>query len=100
VTIDLESIDPTVNHNKTPAAPEIKRATRPETLAGKVVALLDNRKEQGELILRTVGDTLRERHGVERVVFRRKAHYSKNAAGEIIDELAREAHVAVVALGG
>ena len=100
MAIDLESLDPTANPSKPVTAAKIERAARPNTLAGKVVALLDNRKEQGEIILRTFGDILRERHGVDRVIFRSKGHYSKNAPDELIDEMAREAQVAVVALGG
>jgi hypothetical protein len=69
-------------------------------LAGKVVGLLDNTKEQGELILKTIGDALRERHGVARVVVRRKEHYSKPANDALIDEMAKEVQVAIAAVGG
>jgi len=69
-------------------------------LAGKVVGLLDNTKEQGDVILQTVADALRERHGVARVVIRRKEHYSKPAKDELIDEMAQEVEVAVAAVGG
>jgi hypothetical protein len=69
-------------------------------LAGKVVGLLDNTKEQGELILRTVGEALRERHGVAHLVIRRKEHYSKPAADALIEEMAQEVQVAIAAVGG
>jgi hypothetical protein len=69
-------------------------------LAGKVVGLLDNTKEQGELILRTLGEALRERHGIARVVIRRKEHYSKPAADALIAEMAQEVQVAIAAVGG
>jgi hypothetical protein len=96
LTTDLEAIDPTAGGTtaKLPATP------RPEDLAGKVVALLDNTKEQGDIILAAVAEALLERYGVARVITRRKAHYSKPAAGELLDELAREADIAVAALGG
>ena len=93
---DLPFIDPTAGGGKA----RIALAPRPMDLAGKVVGLLDNTKEQGELILRTIGDTLRERHGVARIVTRRKEHYSKPATAGIIDEMAKEVQVAIAAVGG
>lgn len=79
---------------------KVRPAVRPADLAGKVVGLLDNRKEQADVILQTVGDALRERYGVARVVIRRKEHHSKPATDVLIDEIAREVNVAVAALGG
>ena len=93
---DLPFIDPTAGGGK----PKIPLAARPMDLAGKVVGLLDNTKEQGELILQTVGEALRERHGVRSVVLGRKEHYSKPATASIIDGMAKEVQVAIAAVGG
>jgi hypothetical protein len=93
---DLPWIDPTAGGGKA----KLAAAPRPMDLAGKVVGLLDNTKEQGDLILQTIGDALRERHGVARVVVRRKAHYSKPATDALIDEMAKEVQVAIAAVGG
>ena len=93
---DLPFIDPTAGGGKA----KIALAPRPMDLAGKVVGLLDNTKEQGDVILQTIGDALRERHGVARVVVRRKEHYSKPAKPELIDEIAQEVQVAIAAVGG
>jgi hypothetical protein len=93
---DLPFIDPTRGGSKA----KLARAPRPIDLAGKVVGLLDNTKEQGDVILKTIGDALRERHGVARVVVRRKAHYSKPATDALIDEMAKEVQVAIAAVGG
>jgi hypothetical protein len=93
---DLPWIDPTAGGGKA----KLATAPRPMDLAGKVVGLLDNTKEQGELILKTIGDALRERHGVARVVVRRKEHYSKPASDALIDEMAKEVQVAIAAVGG
>ena len=93
---DLPFIDPTAGGGKARIAP----APRPMDLAGKTVGLLDNTKEQGDVILQTIGDALRERHGVARVVIRRKEHYSKPATDGLIDEMAKEVQVAVAAVGG
>jgi len=93
---ELGFIDPTAGGGHTRIAP----AARPVDLAGKVVGLLDNTKEQGSLILETLGDALRSQYGVARVVHRRKEHYSKPATAALIDDMAKEVDVAIAALGG
>lgn len=93
---ELGFIDPTAGSGRK----KIPLAPRPADLAGKVVALLDNTKEQGTLILETLGNALREQYGVARVIIKRKEHYSKPAADALIDEMAKEADVAIEALGG
>jgi len=91
-----ELIDPSAGSG----ARAIATAPRPASLAGKVVALLDNTKEQGDIILETIGAALRSRYGVARVVVRRKEHYSRTAPDSLIAEMAREVQVAIAALGG
>ena len=91
-----EIIDPTAGGEKA----KVPMAPRPMDLAGKVVGLLDNTKEQGALILQTIGRALCDRHGAARVVLVSKEHYSKPAAPAIIDRLAREVQVAIAAVGG
>jgi hypothetical protein len=93
---DLPWIDPTAGGGRA----KVAYAPRPMDLAGKVVGLLDNTKEQGSLILETLGNALREKYGVARVVVRRKEHYSKPATDALIDEMAKEVDVAIAALGG
>jgi hypothetical protein len=92
----LPWIDPTAGGGKA----KIATAPRPMDLAGKVVGLLDNTKEQGDIILKTIGDALRERHGVARVVIQRKEHYSKPATDSLIESMAKEVQVAIAAVGG
>jgi hypothetical protein len=75
-------------------------APRPLELAGTVVGLLDNTKEQGETILQTIGEVLRAQYGVARVLLRRKEHYSKPASAALIDAMAQEVQLAVAAVGG
>lgn len=96
MTGELGFIDPTAGGGKK----KIPLAPRPMDLAGKVVGLLDNTKEQGALILETMGNALRERYGVARVIIRSKEHYSKPAADALIDEMAQEVQVAIAAVGG
>ena len=94
--IELPWIDPTAGGGNA----RIALAPRPMDLAGKVVGLLDNTKEQGALILETLGRALCEQHGAAKVVMLSKEHYSKPAAPSIIDQIAQEAQVAIAAVGG
>ena len=92
----LPFIDPTAGGSR----PRIALAPRPIDLAGKVVGMIDNTKEQSDVILETVAEALQARYGVAKVIIRRKEHYSKPAPHAMIDELAKEVHVAAAALGG
>ena len=96
MTNELPFIDPTAGRTR----PTIPLAVRPGDLAGKVVGLLDNSKEQADVILETVGAALRERYGVARIVMRRKPYFSKPATDALIDEMTQEVQVAIAALGG
>ena len=96
MTNDLPFIDPTAGGSTA----RIALAPRPIDLAGKVVGMIDNTKEQADVILDAVADTLKSRYGVARVIIRRKEHYSKPAPTAMIDQLAQEVQVAAAALGG
>lgn len=91
-----EIIDPTAGGGKA----KVPMAPRPMDLAGKVVGLLDNTKEQGSLILETLGRALREQHGAAGVVLMAKEHYSKPADPAIINDMAKKVQVAIAAVGG
>lgn len=93
---NLGFIDPTAGGGVAP----IPLARRRMDLAGTTVGLLDNTKEQGDVILQTLGEALQARYGVARVVLRRKEHYSKPAAEAIIAAMAQEVDVAIAAVGG
>ena len=93
---DLPFIDPTRGGSRT----KLQRAPRPMDLAGKVVALLDNTKEQADIILEALGEDLRKRYGVADVILTRKEFFSKPARAELIDELSKKAQVAIAAVGG
>ena len=93
---DLPFIDPTAGGRRM----RITLAPRPIDLAGKVIGMIDNTKEQADIILETVGELLKSRYGVAEVIIRRKEHYSKPAPHALIDELAKEVQVAAAALGG
>jgi hypothetical protein len=93
---EIEFFDPSAGGTKA----KLASAPRPGNLKGKVVALLDNTKEQADVILETVAEALREHYGVARVIIRRKEHYSRPAPDELLNELANEAQVAAAAVGG
>ena len=96
MTIDLGFIDPTAGGTRA----KIALAPRPMDLAGKVVGLLDNTKEQADIILETVGEVLRSRYGVAKVIIRRKEAFSRPATEALLNEMAKEVQVAAAALGG
>ena len=96
MTNDLGFIDPTAGGNRA----KIALAPRPMDLAGKVVGLLDNTKEQADVILETIGQALRDRYGVAKVIIRRKEAFSRPATEALLNEMAKEVQVAAAALGG
>ena len=96
MTNDLGFIDPTAGGSRA----TIALARRPMDLAGKVVGLLDNTKEQADVILETVGEVLKARYGVAKVVIRRKEAFSRPATEALLNEMASEVQVAAAALGG
>ena len=96
MSTELGFIDPTANKSDR----LVNLAARPISLNGKVIGLLDNTKEQADVILSTIGEALCERFGAERVVLRRKEHYSKPATHEMIMEMANQVDVAIAGLGG
>jgi len=96
MTHTLDFLDPTAGSH----IRAIALAPRSPDLVGAVVGLLDNTKEQGALILQTVGEVLRAQYGVARILLRRKEHYSKPASAALLDALAQEVQVAVTAVGG
>ena len=93
---ELGFIDPTF----VPSTKRIPMAARPSALAGKVIGMVDNTKEQADVIFKTIGDALIERYGAKGVVVRRKAHYTKPATPEMLDAMASEVDLAITGLGG
>ena len=96
MSTELGFIDPTANK----PGRLINLAERPLSLNGKVIGLLDNTKEQADVILSTIGEALCERFGAESVVLCRKEHYSKPATHEMITDMAEQVDVAIAGLGG
>jgi len=96
MTNDLGFIDPTAGG----ARAKIALAPRPMDLAGKVIGMIDNTKEQADVILETAAEILRNRYGAAKVMIRRKEHFSRPASEALLNEMAKEVQVAAAALGG
>ena len=96
MTNDLGFIDPTAGGTRA----KIALAPRPMDLAGKIIGMIDNTKEQADIILETVAEILRSRYGVAQVIIRRKEHFSRPASEALLNEMAKEVQVAAAALGG
>ncbi len=78
----------------------IPLAPRPMDLRGKIVGIIDNTKEQADVIAGAIADGLREHYGVAQVIIRKKPYYSRPAPAELIDEMAKQVDVAAAAVGG
>lgn len=96
MAVNTGFVDPTAGS----ASVAVSLAVRPGDLKGKVVGILDNTKEQADVILQTLGEALREKYGASEVIMRRKEHYSKPAPQEMIEEMAGKCDVVICALGG
>jgi len=90
-----EIYDPSVGTTK-----EVAPAQRLASLAGKVLGLYDNTKEQADIILEAAGEDLKARYGVKEVISFRGIHYSKPAPLDTIEDMARKCDIVICALGG
>ena len=93
---DIWFVDPTAGGNKS----KVALARRPIDLSGKVVGLIDNTKEQADVILETIAHELKSRYGVKDVLIERKEAFSKPATTAQIDALAKKVQIAAAAVGG
>ena len=93
---ELWFVDPTAGGNKS----KVSLARRPIDLSGKVVGLIDNTKEQADVILETIAHELKSRYGVKDVIIERKEAFSKPATTAQIDALAKKVQIAAAAVGG
>ena len=81
----IEILDPTVAASTQPIA----FAPRPDALAGKRVALIENTKYNSDRLLARIGDILKQEYGVADWKLFRKHNSSVPAHQEIIDEVKR-----------
>jgi hypothetical protein len=74
------------------------RARPLSSLAGRRIALFDNSKFMGDVVLERIGEILRDRYGVAAVVPAKKPNYSAPAEDALLDRVAAEADAVVFAI--
>jgi hypothetical protein len=91
-------LDPT-GLSERPATDTLTLASRPESLSGVKIGLLENGKQNARRLLEDVADVLRERYGAGEAQLRRKEIFSQPASPELVDELSRQSEVVVIGVG-
>lgn len=72
---------------------------RLDSLDGKILGVIWNRRPGGDLILNRTLDILKKKHDIKDVVFRAKPYIGNPAPKEIIDELAARCDAVIAGLG-
>ena len=91
----MELVDPTAE----PTDRSIAYASRPDSLRGKRVALVENTKYNSDRLLEKIGDVLKAEYGVAETRLWRKRNSSVPAHDEIIEEVRKTADVMVAGIG-
>jgi hypothetical protein len=74
-------------------------APRPVSLDGKVIGLLSNNKFKSDILLRMIGDLVKERYSIRQTVEARKSDNRYTAPPEMIDDLASRCDAVIIAVG-
>jgi hypothetical protein len=93
----LTLFDPTAPRREVEDAPGTAKTL--SGLAGKVVGFIDNAKPNFALLADDLGELLKAKYGVARVIVRRKPSASVPAKPEVIEELSRECDVVITGSG-
>jgi hypothetical protein len=90
---DMDLVDPTdvVERSRQTVAPL-------ETMEGKRIGLLENRKDNANLLLKRVGDQLRDHYGAVTTDVKQKFIFSMVADPHILDDLASRCDAVVTAI--
>jgi hypothetical protein len=91
----IEILDPTVEV----MTQSVKFVTRPDSLAGKRVGLIENTKFNSDRLLQKIGDILVADYGAADVRMWRKKNASVPAHDEIVEELRATCDVMVAGIG-
>lgn len=95
MTANITLLDPTAPHQVTRSS---TRRTLPD-LAGTVVGFIDNAKPNFDHLVDDLAALLMDRHGVARVIKRRKRSASVPAPDAMIEELAAQCDVVITGSG-
>ena len=82
-----------------PRIPDEALNTRPETLEGATLGILENNKEFSDWVLDRVRDRLRESFEIKEIVQRRKHHLAQATASEILEELNARCDAVLLGVG-
>jgi hypothetical protein len=74
-------------------------ASRPASLRDKVLGSLWNNRARGDQILEGVAQALEARHGVAKVIHRKKEYIGEPSPPGLIEDLASSCDVVITALG-
>ncbi len=74
-------------------------SARPDTLSGKRIGFLDNTKANATELMRALEARLRSRYTVVSVLHKTKPLAAVGASEAVLEELARDCDVAIVAIG-
>ena len=91
----IDLLDPTAEAT----AQTVAYAARPDTLAGKRVALIENTKFNSDKLLLKIGELLRQEYGVAEVKLYHKRNASVPAHEEIIEEVRKSCDLMVAGIG-
>jgi hypothetical protein len=91
----MEILDPTLEA----AAQPIAWASRPDSLAGKRVGLVENTKFNSDRLLQKIGEVLVAEYGAAETRMWRKHNASVPAHAEIVEELRQSCDVMVAGIG-
>jgi hypothetical protein len=91
----MELLDPTVEQ----PAQSVSFAPRPQALAGKRVALIENTKFNSDRLLEKIGDILKQEQGIAEWKVFHKHNSSVPAHKEIIDEVKAGYDLVVAGVG-
>ena len=91
----IELLDPTTEA----AAQSVAYAARPDTLAGKRVALIENTKFNSDKLLLKIGELLKQEYGVAEAKLYHKRNASVPAHEEIIADIKKSCDLVVAGIG-
>jgi hypothetical protein len=91
----IRVFDPTTS----PKEQALRYATRPASLQGKKVGLVENTKFNSDKLLLKIGKILQDEYGVQGVLMRRKRSSGVPAHEEIIRDILAECDAVVAGVG-